>query len=183
MEIASEFPETRYVFNSPVEGPENISFTQFADNQSSYLAGVAAALKSQSGTIGFIGGIDSWFIWTFHAGYEAGARSIDPDIEILSSYLAEPPDFSGFVDPLRAEEAAEGMFEAGADVVFHAAGDSGVGVFEAATTLSTADRHLWAIGVDSDQYESVLRLSVRSTRRNGAAHPHVRDQASGPCRV
>ena len=163
-EIASEHPETRYVFNSPVDGPENVSYFQFADNQSAYLAGVAAALKSQTGTIGFIGGIDSWFIWTFHGGYEAGARSVDPDIEILSSYLAEFPDFSGFIDAARAEDAAQGMFEAGADVVFHAAGDSGVGVFEAATELSTADRHLWAIGVDSDQYDSVLRLS-------GAVHP------------
>ena len=69
-----------------------------------------------------------------------------------------------FGDPARAEAAAGRLYEAGADVVFHAAGDSGVGVFEAAATLSTDDRHLWAIGVDSDQYETVSDLP-------GAVHP------------
>ena len=81
---------------------------QFADNQSSYLAGVAAALKSQTGTIGFIGGVDDGFIWPFHAGYEAGARSVDPDIEMLYEYLGELPDLTGFGDPARAEDALAG---------------------------------------------------------------------------
>ena len=135
-----------------------------ADNQSSYLAGVAAALKSRTGTIGFVGGADEGFIWPFHAGYEAGARSVNPDIEVLFEYLGAFPDLTGFGDPPRAEAAARRLYEAGADVVFHAAGDSGVGVFEAATALSTDDRQLWAIGVDSDQYDSVQYLS-------GAIHP------------
>jgi basic membrane protein A len=137
---------------------------QLADNQSSYLAGVAAALKSRTGTIGFVGGTDASFIWPFHAGYEAGARSVDPDVEVLYEYLREFPDLTGFVDPGGAQEAAGRLYEAGADIVFHAAGDSGVGVFEAAVTLSTEERKLWAIGVDSDQYVTVGSLS-------GAVHP------------
>ena len=72
-EVARDFPETRYVFGFPVDGAPNVSFMQLADNQSSYLAGVAAALKSQTGMIGFVGGADAGFIWPFHAGYEAGA--------------------------------------------------------------------------------------------------------------
>ena len=163
-EVALDYPETRYVFGFPVEGAPNVSFMQLADNQSSYLAGVAAALKSQTGTIGFIGGVDEEFIWPFHAGYEAGARSVDPDIEVFYEYLGERMDLSGFGDPARAEDAAGRLYEAGADVVFHAAGDSGVGVFEAATMLSTDDLNLWAIGVDSDQYDTVQSLS-------GAIHP------------
>jgi basic membrane lipoprotein Med (substrate-binding protein (PBP1-ABC) superfamily)/DNA-binding SARP family transcriptional activator len=163
-EVPLEYPETRYVFSFPVEEAPNVSFMQLADNQSSYLAGVAAALKTQTGTIGFVGGVDEWFIWPFHAGYEAGARSVDPDIEVIYEYLGEFGDLTGFGDPVRAEAAARRLFEAGADVVFHAAGDSGVGVFEAATTMSTNDLKLWAIGVDSDQYDTVQYLS-------GAIHP------------
>ena len=162
--VALDFPETRYVFGFPVDTLPNVSFMQLTDNQSSYLAGVAAALKSQTGTIGFVGGVDEGFIWPFHAGYEAGARSVNPDIEVLYEYLGTGPDLSGFSKPGAAEEAAHRLYEAGSDVVFHAAGDSGVGVFEAATNLSTDDRKLWAIGVDSDQYETVQSLS-------GAVHP------------
>jgi basic membrane protein A len=163
-EVVLDFPGTRYVFGFPVEESPNVSFMQLADNQSSYLAGVAAALKSQTGTIGFVGGADEGFIWPFHAGYEAGARSVDPDIEVVYEYLGRSPDLTGFGAPDRAEEAARRLYEAGADVVFHAAGDSGVGVFEAATTMSTDDLKLWAIGVDSDQYDTVQHLS-------GAIHP------------
>ena len=154
----------------PVDGLDNVSYMQFADNQSSYLAGVAAALTSRTGTIGFVGGVDIPEIWTFHAGYEAGARSVDPDIEVLFEYLSQPPDFGGFGDAEGAEAAATDMYTAGADVVFHAAGDAGVGIFEAATELSTEERQLWAIGVDSDQFEIGLNSRVRSIRRHGVDH-------------
>jgi len=165
--IAHDFPETRFVSGSrPVDGLDNVSYMQFADNQSSYLAGVAAALTSRTGTIGFVGGVDIPEIWTFHAGYEAGARSVDPDIEVLFEYLSQPPDFGGFGDAEGAEAAATDMYTAGADVVFHAAGDAGVGIFEAATELSTEERQLWAIGVDSDQFETVLNIP-------GAIHPQA----------
>jgi basic membrane protein A len=125
---------------------------------------VAAALTSTTHEIAFIGGYDDSVIWTWHAGYEAGARAIDPDIQIASAYLSRGGDASGFHDAAAAEQEASRMYAAGADVVFHAAGDSGVGVFEAATALSTAERKLWAIGVDSDQYETVGSIS-------GAVHP------------
>ena len=155
-EIALDHPNVSYVVPFPLDGVPNVSSTLFAENEGSYLAGVAAALKSETGTIGFIGGIEDWFIWTWHAGYEAGARSVNPDIEILSVYLASLPDFAGgFADPSAAEEEARQMFSNRADVVLHAAGDSGVGVFEAAAALSTPERHLWAIGADTDQFESV----------------------------
>jgi basic membrane lipoprotein Med (substrate-binding protein (PBP1-ABC) superfamily)/DNA-binding SARP family transcriptional activator len=162
--VAQDYPDVRFISGRPTDGPENVSYFQFADNQSSYLAGIAAALKSRTGTIGFVGGVEMPDIWTFHAGYEAGARSVDPDIEILVHYLSEPPVFSGFRDAPLADETARRMYRDGADVIFAAAGDSGVGVFEAAMSLSTDERQLWAIGVDSDQFHSVMRLS-------GAVHP------------
>jgi basic membrane lipoprotein Med (substrate-binding protein (PBP1-ABC) superfamily)/DNA-binding SARP family transcriptional activator len=163
-DVAADYPGTTYVFGFPVGDAPNVSFMQTADNQSSYLAGVAAALTSRTGKIGFVGGSDAQFIWPFHAGFEAGAKSVDPDIDILYEYLGVWPDLNGFVDPAGAEDAARRLYEAGADVVFHAAGDSGVGVFEAATELSTDELKLWAIGVDSDQYQTVARLS-------GSVHP------------
>ncbi len=160
----------RFVWPSFVDDRQNSAYAFFAENEGAYLAGVAAALKSRTGRIGFVGGHDDGFIWTWHAGYEAGARSIRPDIEIMSAYLSSgemPTRFhesTGFHDAPAAEREARAMFEAGADVIFHAAGDSGVGVFEAAFALSGAERHLWAIGVDTDQYVTVRYIA-------GAVHP------------
>ena len=73
-----------------MSGP-NVSAITFAANEGSYLAGAAAALESTTGTIGFIGGVDMDVIWQFQAGFEAGAREVDPDVRILDTYLAEPP--------------------------------------------------------------------------------------------
>jgi basic membrane lipoprotein Med (substrate-binding protein (PBP1-ABC) superfamily)/DNA-binding SARP family transcriptional activator len=158
-ELAAARPDVFWVSTYPVGDVPNVTYFDVLDNEGSYLAGVAAALKSKTGTIGFIGGYDGGVIWSFHAGFVAGARSVDPDIEVEFLYLAGANDFSGFHNAAAAEGLARGMYEHGADVIFAAAGDSGVGVFEAATALSTADRQLWAIGVDTDQHESVLGLS------------------------
>ena len=85
----------------------------------------------------------------FQAGYEAGAKAVNPDIKVDVTYLTQPPDFSGFGDPAKGKTAAQGMFDGGADIVYHAAGGSGGGVFEAA-----AEAGGLAIGVDSDQYNT-----------------------------
>ena len=157
--VVRDNPNTRYVFSFPFEAP-NVAYMLFADQEGAFLAGAAAAFKSQTGTIGFIGGINDWFIWTFHAGYEAGAKAVDPDVHVLSTYLAEGTDYeTAFASPLAARQAARDMYENGADVIFHAAGGSGIGVFEAATEMSDHDRQLWAIGVDTDQFETVALLT------------------------
>jgi basic membrane protein A len=133
----------------------NVASLLFAEHEGSFLVGAAAALKSTTGTIGFIGGVEIPLIQKFQAGYEAGARQIDPDIQIEVAYLTQPPDFTGFNDPAKGKETAAGMFDAGADVVYHAAGGSGAGLFEAAREASeAAGEQRWAIGVDSDQYQS-----------------------------
>jgi DNA-binding SARP family transcriptional activator/basic membrane lipoprotein Med (substrate-binding protein (PBP1-ABC) superfamily) len=156
--IVEAHPEIRYVFGFEIERLPNVAATIYAEQEGAYLAGVAAALTSKTGRIGFIGGHDSYLIWKWHAGFQAGARSVNPDIQVLSAYIPGE-DFQGFADPARAEVEARRMYGAGADVILHAAGDSGVGVFEAAADLSTPDRQLWAIGADSDQYETVTSLS------------------------
>ncbi len=141
----------------PAPYGDNIAGMVFAEHEGSFLVGAAAALKSQTGTVGFIGGVANvgGLIEKFEAGYEAGARAVDPDIEIISNYITEAPDMDGFNAPDRAKEVALAMYEEGADIVYHAAGGSGAGLFQAAQEQSEATgSKVWAIGVDSDQYNT-----------------------------
>ncbi len=131
----------------------NVAGLVFAEEQGSFLVGAAAALKSETGTIGFIGGVNIELIQRFEAGFIAGARAVNPDIEILSQYVTEPPNFDGFNDPASGRVIAQSMYESGADIVYHAAGGTGAGLFQAAREYSEANNtKVWAIGVDSDQY-------------------------------
>jgi basic membrane lipoprotein Med (substrate-binding protein (PBP1-ABC) superfamily)/DNA-binding SARP family transcriptional activator len=157
--VAADFPRT-WFFSDQLSTLDNVVAAKFVDSQPSYLAGAAAALTTKTGVIGYIGGVDWEGIWGFQAGYEAGARAIDPNIRILVEYISRPEEgFFGFDDADAARALAMTMYGEGADVVMHAAGDSGLGLFEAATEFSRAEaRHVWAIGVDTDQYETVLRL-------------------------
>jgi basic membrane lipoprotein Med (substrate-binding protein (PBP1-ABC) superfamily)/DNA-binding SARP family transcriptional activator len=158
-EVARRHPETQFVVADQQIALPNVTSLVSLDEQGSYLAGAAAALTTRTGTVGFVGGVSGALIGRFEAGYTAGARAIDPDIEVLVDYLSRPPDLEGFVDVAGGERAARSMYESGADVVFAAAGQSGLGVFEAAADLSEAGRgQLWAIGVDTDQYETVAFL-------------------------
>jgi basic membrane lipoprotein Med (substrate-binding protein (PBP1-ABC) superfamily)/class 3 adenylate cyclase len=152
--VARAHPATRFSSEIPISRPNAITIA-FAEQDGSFLAGAAAALKSKTNVIGFIGGVDFAEIWRFHAGFEAGARAAKPDIRVLAAYISEPPDFSGFIRPIDGRNAALEMYEAGADVIFHAAGRSGVGLFDAAATTARSGRDVWAIGVDSDQFVTV----------------------------
>jgi basic membrane protein A len=162
--VGTEFPETTFAITD--DCPQDDTFTVvemanvrcmlFSEEQGSFLMGVAAALKSTSGTIGFIGGVQVPLILKFQAGFEAGALAANPEINILPAvYLTQVPDFTGFNDPVKGKEAALALYGQGADVVYHAAGGSGLGLFQAADELSTDDSFLWAIGVDADQYNTV----------------------------
>ena len=162
--VGTEFPDTLFAITDDcpqddtftvVEMP-NVRCMLFSEEQGSFLMGVAAALKSTTGTVGFIGGVETPLILKFQAGFEAGAAAANPDITILPAvYLTQVPDFTGFNDPVKGKEAALALYGQGADVIFHASGGSGLGLFEAAVEQSTDDSFLWAIGVDSDQYEAV----------------------------
>ena len=159
MQAAAEAnPDVNFAIVDGFVDPEaypNVASLLFAEEQGSYLVGAAAALKSESGTIGFIGGVSIDLIKKFEAGYIAGARAVNPDIEIISQYVTEPPNFDGFNDPASAKVIAQSMYEQGADIVYHAAGGSGAGLFQAAKEYSEANgTKVWAIGVDSDQYNN-----------------------------
>ena len=153
-EVATNNPDTSFTIVDEVVDLPNVASLTFAEEQGSFLVGAAAALKSQTGTIGFIGGVENDLIKKFDAGYAAGAAAVNPDIEILVNYITQPPDFGGFNDPARGKEIAASQYEAGADVIYSAAGGSGLGAFEAAVDAG-APGEVWAIGVDSDQYNLV----------------------------
>ena len=151
--VAAEYPDTNFAIVDSVVDAPNVAGLIFSEEQGSFLVGVAAALKTQSGVVGYIGGVNIPLIHAFEAGFLAGVQAVDPAIRVISQYVTEPPDFSGFNDPAAGRVIAQSMFEEGADVVYHAAGGTGGGLFQAAKDYSEANNtHVWAIGVDSDQY-------------------------------
>jgi basic membrane protein A len=131
----------------------NVRALSFAEHEGSFLVGAAAGLKTTTKKIGFIGGVEIDLIKKFQAGFEAGVAATCPDCTVEIKYISQPPDFSGFGDSAKGKEIGLGMYQGGADVVYHAAGGSGTGLFEAAKEFSeSSGSKVWAIGVDSDQY-------------------------------
>ncbi|MBL1105780.1 BMP family ABC transporter substrate-binding protein [Streptomyces sp. 5-8] len=146
--VAAKYPKTSFgIVDSVVDG-KNVDSITFTEEQGSYLAGVAAALKSKSKHVGFIGGVDVPLIKKFEAGYVQGVKDTNPKIKVDTQYLSHGSDTSGFASPDKGKEAAQGMLDNGADVIYTAAGSSGNGAIEAVAGKKGA----WAIGVDSDQY-------------------------------
>jgi basic membrane lipoprotein Med (substrate-binding protein (PBP1-ABC) superfamily)/DNA-binding SARP family transcriptional activator len=172
--VAPDYPDARFLSFDPnwVDIPPNVGYVAFRAWEGAYLAGAAAALTSSTGTIGFVGAWDGPPIWGFQAGYAAGARAARPGIRVRTTYLYSYLDGAAFSDPGRAEAEARRMYADGADVVFQAAGDSGLGVFEAAAAMSEElGRHVWAIGADSDQHETIARLP--GVTNPGRWQPHI----------
>ncbi|MEU6911903.1 BMP family protein [Streptomyces olindensis] len=147
--VASKYPDTTFgIVDSVVEG-KNVASLVFAEEQASYLAGVAAAKATKSNTVGFVGGVDIPLIHKFEAGYKQGVEDTSGGkVKVISQYLTQTAEEGGFSSPDKGKAAAEGQIEKKADVVYQAAGLSGQGVIEAA-----AKAKVWAIGVDSDQYK------------------------------
>jgi basic membrane protein A len=145
-EVAGDYPDVNFavVDGYAAEAP-NVSNLTFKEQEGSFLVGAAAALKSQTGTIGFLGGQSgTGLIERFQAGFEAGAKKMNPDIKILVEYIGDST--AAFNDPTKGEALSAKMYDAGADVIYHAAGASGAGLFKAAVEAQKL-----AIGVDSDQ--------------------------------
>lgn len=143
--VAEDFPKVHFVLvDGRVDGLANVASLVFREQEGSFLVGAIAALTSKTGELGFVGGMDVPLIHRFQAGYEAGARHVRPDVKVLVGYAGVRPE--AFADPVRGKEIATSQIERGCDVVFHAAGVTGLGVIEAAK-----ERGVYAIGVDSNQ--------------------------------
>ncbi len=142
--MAPQFPKVHFaIVDSHVDFP-NVASLIFKEHQGSFLVGALAALKSKSGKIGFMGGMDIPLIRRFQMGYEAGARYINPKIKITSNFLGFTAD--AWNNPPKAKELSMGQYNAGVDVIFAAAGASNMGLFDAAE-----EKKKLAIGVDSNQ--------------------------------
>ena len=152
-EVAPEYPDVSFgIIDGWVDAP-NVASLGFAEHEGSFLVGAAAGLKTTTNKIGFIGGVSMDLIMKFEAGFLAGVATTNPGATVMVEYVSEPPDFSGFNAPDRGREIAQSMYEKGVDIVYHAAGGTGAGLFEAAKDHSEeSGSKVWAIGVDSDQY-------------------------------
>ncbi|EMA68133.1 nucleoside-binding protein [Halorubrum aidingense JCM 13560] len=152
-ETAPDFPEQNFLLVDDQLDEPNVASYQFSEEEGSFLTGALAALLTQqsfsagagetntdASRIGFVGGVDAPLIRKFQAGYEAGAAYVSEDVEVSTSYVGD------FTDPSGGQEAALSMIGSDVDIIYHAAGGSGVGVFQAAQ-----DEGRFAIGVDSDQ--------------------------------
>ena len=149
--LAAEFPDVRFacVDYSVVPGqpppPRNLVGLRFREHEGSFLVGALAGLTTRTKAVGFVGGMQIPLIRKFEAGYEAGVRHVCPDCRVLSAYAGTEP--KAFADPAMGHELALAQYSRGADIIYHASGRTGIGVFQAAR-----ERGQLAIGVDADQF-------------------------------
>jgi basic membrane protein A len=154
--IAPDYPDTDfmvvdgYATCGTACGLDNDDLTNVADytfkeQEGSFLVGAAAAIKCQCDTIGFLGGQTGPLIQKFEAGYTAGAKAVNPNMNVLVKYIGD--DVTAFNDPVKGEALSTAMYDDGAEIIYHASGASGAGLFNAAVKANKL-----AIGVDSDQY-------------------------------
>ena len=130
---------------NPVLPPPNLAALKFREEQGSFLVGALAALLSDSKRVGFVGGIDIPLIHKFEAGYRAGVSHVCPDCTVVAQYAGVTPE--AFANPGKGKELALSQYQSGVEIIFHASGSTGLGVFEAARQTGRL-----AIGVDADQY-------------------------------
>ena len=142
--VAKEFPDTKFAIVDMVVDLPNVRSIVFNEHEGSYLVGMLAAMASKTGKVGFVGGMDIPLIRKFACGYVQGVKSVNPDAEVFQNMTGTTG--AAWNDPVKGGELAKSQFDRGADVVYHAAGGTGVGVLQAA-----ADAGKLGIGVDSNQ--------------------------------
>src|SRR3954470_7788675 len=142
--VAKEFPNLHFTIIDSVVKLPNVQSVVFKEQEGSFLVGVLAALASKSGKVGFVGGMDIPLIRRFQCGYEQGVKYANPKAEVFVNMVGTTG--AAWNDPARGSELARAQFAKGADVIFAAAGGTGMGVYQAAR-----DAKKYAIGVDSNQ--------------------------------
>ncbi|AXC48460.1 BMP family ABC transporter substrate-binding protein [Paracoccus suum] len=142
--VAPDYKDTKFVIVDTVVDQPNVQSVVFTEEQGSYLAGVLAAMASKTGTVGFVGGMDIPLIHKFECGYAEGFKSVKPDGKVLVNYTGTTP--AAWNDPVKGGELAKAQKSQGADVIYAAAGGTGIGVLQAA-----ADEGILSVGVDSNQ--------------------------------
>jgi len=155
-QLAKEYPNTKFAgidysigvdsLGRPIPPPPNLAALKFREEEGSFLVGALAALVSKTGKVGFVGGMNFPLIHKFDAGFRAGVKHVCPRCTVISQYAGVTPE--AFRNPGRGKELALSQYQQGVDVIYHAAGSTGLGVFEAARQTGKL-----AIGVDADQYQ------------------------------
>jgi basic membrane protein A len=143
-EIAGDYPDTTFVIIDAVVDAPNVRSVIFNEHEGSYLVGMLAAMASETGTVGFVGGMDIPLIRKFACGYAQGVLAVDPEAEVIANMTGTTP--AAWNDPVKGSELTLAQISAGADVVYAAAGGTGVGVLQTA-----ADNDIYSIGVDANQ--------------------------------
>ncbi len=142
--VADEYPDTKFTIIDMVVDKPNVRSVVFNEHEGSYLVGMMAAQASKSGTVGFIGGMDIPLIRKFACGYVQGAKAVNPNATVIQNMTGTTP--AAWNDPVKGSELTKAQIAQGADVVYAAAGGTGVGVLQTA-----ADEGILSIGVDSNQ--------------------------------
>ncbi|WP_413872292.1 BMP family lipoprotein, partial [Albidovulum sp.] len=142
--VAPDFPDTRFAIIDMVVEQPNVKSVVFNEHEGSYLVGMMAAMASKTGTVGFIGGMDIPLIRKFGCGYAEGVKAVNPDAKLVMNMTGTTP--AAWNDPVKGAELAKAQKAQGADVIYAAAGGTGIGVLQAA-----ADEGILSIGVDSNQ--------------------------------
>jgi basic membrane protein A and related proteins len=142
--VAPDYPDTKFAIIDMVVDQPNVKSVVFNEHEGSYLVGMLAGLASKSGTVGFIGGMDIPLIRKFGCGYAQGVKAVNPDATVILNMTGTTP--AAWNDPVKGAELAKAQKSQGADVIYAAAGGTGVGVLQAA-----ADEGILSIGVDSNQ--------------------------------
>ena len=143
-EVAPAYPDTKFALVDMVVDLPNVRSIVFAEHEGSYLVGMLAAMASETGTVSFVGGMEVPLITKFACGYAQGVKAVNPDANVIVNYTGNTP--AAWNDPVRGGEIARAQFAQGSDIVFAAAGGTGLGVLQAA-----ADEGKKSIGVDSNQ--------------------------------
>ncbi len=142
--VAPDYPDTRFAIVDMVVDAPNVKSIIYAEHEGSYLVGMLAALASETGTVGFVGGMDIPLIRKFACGYVQGVKAVNPDATVIQNMTGTTP--AAWNDPVKGGELTRTQISQGADVVYAAAGGTGVGVLQAA-----ADAGILSVGVDSNQ--------------------------------
>lgn len=176
-QIAGDYPQLHFVVIDSVADLPNVASLLFREHEGSFLVGMIAAAKSKSGVLGFVGGMDIPLIHKFATGYEEGARYVNPNIRVIRNYVGITD--AAWNNPGKGRELANSQYDQGADVIFQAAGNSGLGVFDAAEAYGR-----FAIGVDSNQnwIKPGRILTSMLKRIENAVFSIVRDQVEGKFR-
>ena len=180
--VAKDYPQIRFAIVDGVSDLPNVASLVFKEHEGSYLVGVLAAMTSRTGTLGFLGGMDIGLIHRFAKGYEEGARSVNPGIRILENYVGVTD--AAWNNPGRGKELALAQIAKGADVIFTAAGNSGLGAFDAVEEMgrdANGRASHFVIGVDSNQ--NMLKpgfvLTSMVKRVDNAVYQIVKDVKDG----